>query len=118
MKQEKQLYDYKDVLEAKDIRKPEHDILQKEKKQGNISELDKSKLEKYYYKQLLGVDILNDEIIKLFCNNCKIRNFINLIDILNYKQDRDDIKFINKQKIDIVHRIIYDFGFKMCLTQK
>ena len=118
MKHEKQLYDYKDVLEAKDIRKPEHDILQKEKKQGNISELDKSKLEKYYYKQLLGVDILNDEIIKLFCNNCKIRNFINLIDILNYKQDRDDMKFINKQKIDIVHSIIYDFGFKNVFDTK
>ena len=37
------------VLEGKDIKKQEHDILQNEKKEGNVSELDKSKLEEYYY---------------------------------------------------------------------
>lgn len=112
MKNEKKLLDNKDILDAKDIKKGAFEHLQDEKKKNNLSELDKNKLEKHYYKKLLGVDILDDNIINLFCKNSKLANFINLIDIGNYKEEFDDNKFINKQKLDIVLSIIKDFGYK------
>ena len=118
MKTEKKDLANKDVKEADDIDDTVFNMLQVDKKKNNLSEIDKYKLEKYYYKKLLGVDVLDDNIINKFCKNSKISNFINLVDVGNYKIQYDDAKFYNKQKLDIVLSVINQLGYNNIFDNK
>jgi len=106
------------LLTAEDIKQLKANKLNKLQMQHELTEKEKYELERYYYKKLLGVDNLDDNIINKFCKNSKIKNFINLIDEKNYNKDLDDNNLINYNKLVLVKNLIHDLGFENIFSKK
>ena len=53
-----------------------------------------------------------EELLDKFLNVDKIKNLLNIIDIQNYRQDTDDKKEMNLDKIKMIKTLLNDLGFK------
>ena len=107
-----------EIINADDINEDKFKNLIKKQNNHTLIEKEKNDLSKHFCKLKLGVDSLDDEIIDKYGNNNKIFNFINIIDIENYKKDGDDHKAFYEEKINIVQSLINDFGFKNVFDKK
>ena len=86
----------------------------------NISQ----KTEEYDKNNYIDVQFLNignsadnvaihiEELLDKFLNVDKIKNLLNMIDIKNYKQDIDDKKEMNLDKLNMIKALLNDLGFK------
>ena len=88
-------------------------------KAGKATALDKLLIEKHYYKLRLGVDLLDEEILKGFYKNeYIIKNFIHLLDKGNFKDGNDDKTESKKAKLKIIHKLINQLGFENIYDDK
>ena len=54
------------------------------------------------------VAIYIEELLDKFLNVGKIKNLLNMIDIQNYKQDIDDKKEMNLDKLNMIKAVLND----------
>ena len=101
------------ILEIDDIECDEFEYLMSKQKQSIATMKDKLKIKKYFIKKSLGVDILDEDILKAYPNPSVITNFENLIDINNIKSTDTNKYKEEVLKTKIVNNIIDELGFKI-----
>lgn len=100
------------ILNQIDISNQEYQGLLLKQHQMKASEEDKLLIERHYYKKVLGVDKLNETILKNFYHNeSTIKNFIYLLDDYILNSNADAKAENRKACINIVNELIETLGF-------
>lgn len=106
------------ILNAFDITPDQHDKMNNMKKIGDTTTDDNYAIEKYFYKQLLCVTDLTEDLLKTYHNKSYlIDNFMSLVDIRNIKLSKDNsLRDDNiKYKLDFINDAFKYLGFKHVL---
>jgi hypothetical protein len=107
-----------DIINAYDIKPEQLKLYYQDQNKHKLNESAKNALVKDNFKKKLGVDELDDKILDNFGSLNKITNFINIIDIKNYKKETDDNLGMYMERINIINTLIADFGFKNVFDNK
>jgi len=103
----------KPILEAKDIDQEEFNVLLDKQRKNTDTEAEKMMIEKEMYKRDLGLDMLNEDVMKCYYRKTNsVKNYIKLL-------DDDAIHYGNTQhadesnsRLDIVRNLIKLLGWK------
>ena len=102
-----------DIVKAADINGQEVRELEKLQKQGKASEVDKLRLDRYYCKQNLGVDSLDETIMaKYYKKEYTIKNFLYLVDDANIPVNKDSKTEYTEACVKIINKLINELGFE------
>ena len=105
------------ILQTNDITYVEYERLNNKQlnAKNTLSEYQKLSIEKYYYKNLLGVRNINRELLsKFYKKDYLLKNFSGLLDLKNI--DEKDTETFNKVKIG--ESLIKDLGFTGLFDEK
>ena len=102
------------IFETKDINEDEFRVLCGKKQRSEATEEEKRKVDKHYLKRNYGVDILDENIIKIKVSS--IKDFLSLLDIENLKRHDERAKEDNQTKekilkLKLINSFIKDIGF-------
>ena len=101
------------ILNASDIDKDTYSNLLEKQKRGKTTTNEKLSIQKYHYKQKLGINQLNKSIMEVFYRNENvIDNFIHLMDEDNLFEHSDIHSENTKTKLKIIKELIKQLGFK------
>ena len=112
----KTLTEHDKILKIGDINDIEYEKYLEKQKKSIATEEEKYKVKKHSLKLLYGVDILNEEILKV--DKSQIKNFIILIDINNIKERTDNQSKESKKKIELILNLLNNIGFENIYTKK
>ena len=101
-----------DISNASDIDDTRYNELIMKQQQNKATKADKLEIEKHVIKNILGLDIIDEYIVKHYYKHEYIlKNFTGLIDTENIR-DKDEITKLERyEKIEIVKNIIKYMGF-------
>lgn len=103
------------LLQVSDITDDEYERLLEKQRNGVSTNDDKLKVQKQYYKLLLGVNELNKEnLTPYYKKDYLIYNHYNLIDESNLKKTDDFQTELKLKQLRIISSIINTLGFKNC----
>ena len=109
---EKSLGRITDIINAANMMQAEKDDLEMKQKKGEASESDKLKLEKYWLKRRIGVDLLDETIMaQYYKKEDTIDNFKYLIDDENIRDCDESKSEMCKACVKIVNSVITQLGF-------
>lgn len=105
------------LLDTEDITNKRYNELLEKQKKDDATEDEKYKIKKHTLKLALGVDKLDETIIKKFNVN-SIKNYIGLIDENNIKDNDDNQTLELKDKSRLLNQLIKDLGFTNIFDNK
>jgi hypothetical protein len=105
------------VLSSKDINDEEFEEALKRQERDNATEEDKRSINKHVWKKSLGLDYLNEDILKRFSKD-SVKNFVSLISEDNIPdfEDLQTVEFRDKSRM--LKSIINDLGFNHIFDKK
>jgi len=98
------------LIDTPNINDEEYQTLLAKQKKNMATKEDKLKIKKHVYKHNLGLDELNEDVLKAFDLNT-VSNFVSLIDIKNIKDHDDNQTLEAINKAEMVTKLINDMGF-------
>ena len=105
------------ILEADDISYSTMEILLEKQKNGCITTDEIYKLNKWHLKNKLGVNELDDEIIKMYDGNNKLEKFLSLLSVQNINEDVDiNKRVVYEQKAHIITKFLKKVGFEKIIS--
>jgi hypothetical protein len=105
------------LIEIPNITEKVFKELLKKQKHSEATKEEKLKIKKHALKFHLGLDELNEDVIKVF-DVQSVTNFTSLIDVKNIKEHDDNQTLETIDKSKIVNKLIKEIGFKNIFDQK
>jgi hypothetical protein len=110
---------YNELVNCPLIQAIEYGKLCRYKEHNKATREDKIKMKKYEMCHLLGLDELTINLLKIFYYGKHLMyNFINIIDIDNFKKSDDAQNIIYFEKLEFVHYLLEELGFKNIFDSK
>ena len=98
---------YVEISKASDIEDIKYNQLLMKQQQNKATKTDKLEIEKHVIKNMLGLDIIDENIVKhYYKHDFILKNFTGLIDPENIKDTDEIMRLERSDKIDIVKNII------------
>ena len=103
---------YVDISNSSDIDDSKYNELLEKQKQNKATKTDKLKIEKFIIKNMLGLDIVDEVIVKHYYKHDHIlKNFTALIDPLNIRDNDEIVRLQRAEKTELIKNIINYMGF-------
>lgn len=103
---------YVDISNSSDIDDSKYNELLEKQKQNKATKTDKLKIEKFIIKNMLGLDIVDEVIVKHYYKHDHIlKNFTALIDPLNIRDKDEIVRLQRAEKTELIKTIINYMGF-------
>ena len=104
---------YLKIINAKLINNDQYSFLLHLKNSNKANEKDKILILKRYYCNILKTDNLNYDELKIWYHNLfKMKNYLNLVDINNFKKNNEVKNEIAFEKLELVKDIMNKIGFE------